>query len=359
MASRKPKQSAPASGDTNEKLPRPRSLKELAAYLKLDPSTVSVVLNNVPGRSISEPTRERIKAAAQMFNYRPSLLARSLRQKDTRTIGILLPLVGEEYHAQVLSGIADELEEQKYHYLIAQHRHNAEALQEYAEILISRGVMGFVVIDTHLRNSLEVPVVAVAGHEHLAGVTNVTLDHETAALDTMRHLKSLGHKKIAVIRGQPASSDSAIRWKATAKAARQVGIEIPKEMSVQLKDNTPSPEHGYVVTQQLLKQTNRFTALVCFNDFAALGAIRALEDAGLAVPRDVSVVGFDDIRLSVFARPSITTVRQPLSEMGKSAAQILLQRLQGASAPAEFAVEPKLVVRESTAKVRKNLSGRS
>lgn len=358
--SRTRKMWSPAGSSAQESPQRPKSLKELAQYLKLDPSTVSVVLNNVPGRSISEPTRERIRAAAEMFSYQPNLLARSFRQKDMRTIGILLPLVGEEYHAQVLSGIANELEENDYCYLIAQHHHRPERLKKYGEILISRGVSGFVVIDTHLRYSVEVPVVAVAGHDDLPGVTNVMLDHDRAALHTMEHLYSLGHRTIAVIRGQPASSDSKIRWRATAKAAKKLGIEIPKRLVVGLTEDIPSPEHGYTVTSQLLKVSSAFTALVCFNDFAALGAIRALEEARLSVPGDVSVVGFDDIRLSTFARPSITTVRQPLSQMGQTAARLLLQKMQGHNLPQrEYSVEPELIIRESTGRSRRNLMGRA
>jgi DNA-binding LacI/PurR family transcriptional regulator len=260
----------------------------------------------------------------------------------------------------VLSGIADELEEHDYHYLIAQHHHRPEVLQKYGEILVSRGVGGFVVIDTHLEYSLKVPVVAVAGHDALPDVTNVLLDHDRAALNTMEHLRSLGHRKVAVIRGQPASSDSAIRWKATAKAAKKMGIEIPKGLVVQLTEDVPSPEHGYTVTRQLLKESSGFTALVCFNDFAALGAIRALEQAKFSVPEDVSVVGFDDIRLSLYARPSITTVRQPLSQMGRTAARLLLKRMQGDSLPQqEYSVEPELIVRESTARPSRSSAKRA
>jgi DNA-binding LacI/PurR family transcriptional regulator len=117
----------------------PVSLKELARHLGVSPSTVSVVLNNVPGRSISEPTRERIREAAEQMGYRPSLLARSLRRQETQTIGVLLPMVGEEYHAQVLAGLANELEENGYSYLIAQHRHEPAKITEYTGMLLSRG----------------------------------------------------------------------------------------------------------------------------------------------------------------------------------------------------------------------------
>jgi len=326
------------------------SLKDLAAYLKVDPSTVSVVLNDVPGRSISQQTRERIKAAARLFNYSPSLLARSLRQQDTRMVGVLLPVVGEEYHAQVLGGVASELERNRYSYLIAQHWHSQDKLRDYIEVLISRGVQGFIVIDTHLTSELHVPGVAVAGHKRIPDVTNVMLNHQLAATLTMQHLHELGHRRIAVIRGQPASSDSDIRWAATSAAAKQFELEIPRKLVMQLDRDVPSPELGYTIAQKLMKESMDFTAIVCFNDIAALGAIRAVGDAGLRTPEDISVIGFDDIRMSVFARPSITTIRQPLQQMGETAAKILLERLKGEHLGHDVAVEPELIVRESTGK---------
>ena len=332
---------------------KPVSLRDLAEYLKVDPSTVSVVLNEVPGRSISQQTRERVKAAALLFNYRPSLLARSLRQQATQTIGVLLPLVGEEYHAQVLSGVADELERNGYGYLIAQHRHNPGQLREYTHMLVSRGADGLIAIDTHLKEALHVPVVSVAGHETMADVTNVLLDHELAATLTMQHLSKLGHRQIAVIRGQPASSDSAVRWHSTQAAAKAFGVRVPRALVVQLDQDITSPELGYTVVQRLLQKSTRFTAIVCFNDVAALGAIRAIGEAGLRTPEDISVVGFDDIRVSAFATPSITTIRQPLRQMGEVAAKLLLQRLRsGTHAHAEVAVGPELIVRESTGAAR-------
>lgn len=330
----------------------PVSLKELARHLDLSPSTVSVVLNNVPGRSISEATRARIREAAARLQYRPSLLARSLRQQQTQTIGVLLPEVGEGYHAQVLSGVANELERNQYSYLIAQHRHDPARVIEYCEMLVSRGAEGFIAIDTHLAHSLHVPVVAVAGHRRMVDVSNVILNHDHAAMLTLRHLHELGHREIAVIKGQESSSDTAIRWKATVAAARSFHIDIPKSLVVQLDRDVTSPEIAYSQVQKLLRAGRRFTAIVCFNDIAALGAIRAIIDAGLRIPRDVSVVGFDDIAVAVFATPSITTIRQPLQQMGETAARILLDRLRNQRKHrAEIAVEPELMVRESTGPV--------
>lgn len=328
---------------------KPISLKLLAEYLDLSPATVSVVLNNVPGRSISEPTRQRIREAAKKFNYRPSLLAQSLRRKQSFTIGVLLPEISDGYHAQVMSGIADYLMREGYFYLIAHHRHRADLVREYAHMLVARGAEGIVAIDTHFTESPPVPVIAVAGHDMMEGVTNVILDHERAAHLTLKHLYSLGHRQIAYIKGQPNSSDTDIRWQTTVAAAKSLGLAIPDEMVMQLEEDVTTPEITYPLVERLVAQKRPFTAIVCFNDIAAIGALRALHDAGRRTPEDVSVVGFDDIRMAAFSTPSITTIRQPLQRMGESAAKILLDRLLGRqSHPAEVAVEPELVIREST-----------
>src|ERR1700733_3760798 len=159
----------------------PVSLKELAAHLKLNPATVSVVLNNVPGRSIPQTTRDRIKAAAREMNYQPNLLARSLRSRRTLTIGILVPELGEGYHTQIMSGIGDQLISAGYFYFTAHHRHQANVVDEYIRMFIGRGAQGIIAIDTLIEHPVPVPVVAVAGHRQIEGVTNVVLDHARAA----------------------------------------------------------------------------------------------------------------------------------------------------------------------------------
>jgi DNA-binding LacI/PurR family transcriptional regulator len=341
------------SGKSRQNLPsEPVSLKQLAEYLGLNPATVSVVLNNVPGRSIPQPTRERIKAAAEKLGYQPNLLARSLRNRKTHTIGILVPELGEGYHTQVMSGIGDYLIGKGYFYFTVHHRHRKDLLEEYCNMLVSRGAEGLIAIDTLLEHKLPVPVVAVAGHTRVEGVTNLVLDHDHAAELALNHLYSLGHREMAYMRGQPFSSDSDDRWQSTVKVARQLGLKVKPELVVRLERDITTPDLGYPVVQQLLNSNQRFTAIVSFNDVAAMGAMRALQDAGLRVPTDVSVIGFDDIRAAAFISPSLTTVRQPLREMGWMASEYLLSRLQGVEKFREqIVIYPSLTVRESTAAV--------
>ena len=243
-----------AGGKKSQDGARPRvqqtvSLKQVAEHLGLNPATVSVVLNDVPGRSIPQVTRDRIKAAAKAMNYQPNLLARSLRSRRTLTIGILVPELGEGYHTQVMSGIGDQLISAGYFYFTAHHRHKRSLIEEYTRMLVSRGAQGIIAIDTHLEHPIAIPVVAVPGHQHIEGVTNVVLDHARAAELALGHLYNLGHRKIAFMHGQPFSSDSEERWNTLVAVAKRMGIEIKPELVVKLDRDMTSPELGFSVVQ--------------------------------------------------------------------------------------------------------------
>jgi DNA-binding LacI/PurR family transcriptional regulator len=326
------------------------SLRTLGEYLNLSPATISLVLNNAPGvRSIPQETRDRVTEAAAKFDYRPSFYARSLRKRQTFSIGVLVPDLNDHYATQVLAGMEELLIEEGYFYLTASHRRKPDLIEEYPRLLLDRCVEGFILIDTLLEHSLKLPTVAVAGHRKFEGVTNVVLDQRRAAELALRHLVQLGHRKIAFMRGGSHSSDADDRWECQMAAARELKLEVPPEMKVQTVVRDSTPEMGFGPAIELVNRGVEFTALVCYNDVSAFGAIRALVDHGLRVPEDVSVVGFDDIQTAAFHNPSLTTIRQPLNQMGMVAARILLQRLRGqATFPDAVPILPELVIREST-----------
>jgi DNA-binding LacI/PurR family transcriptional regulator len=213
-------------------------------------------------------------------------------------------------------------------------------------------VEGVITVDTSILAEPTLPTVAVAGHRQIAGVTNIVLDHKRAARLAIEHLKDLGHEKIAFIQGQVFSSDSEERWSAIAEAAKDLGIAIRPELTIRIESTDSTPQVGFPVTQELLARKEQFTALFAYNDISAIGAIWALREAGLRVPQDVSVVGFDDIPGAAFANPGLTTVRQPLVRMGEIAAQTLVSHIEeGDGYHAEIAIEPEFIVRDSTARV--------
>jgi LacI family transcriptional regulator len=327
------------------------TLKAVAQHLGLTPGTVSAVLNNsAAARSIPEHTRKRILAAARELNYRPNFLARSLRVRRTFTIGVVAEEIGDAYGGMVVSGVEAYLSEKYYFFFTVAHHHDAKLLDVYSDLLVARGIEGLIIIDTYINAPPVVPTIAVAGHQQIENVSNIVLDHRRAAELALSHLKELGHTRIAFLKGQAQSSDSVTRWTAIEEVAREFGVTIYPELVLQLEGLDTTPELGYPYGKALLARNVPFTALFAYNDISAIGAMRAFEEAGLRVPRDISVVGFDDISLAAFSIPALTTVRQPLMKMGRIAAQTLLDRIEnrGPFIP-EIAVEPDLVIRASTA----------
>jgi len=328
------------------------TLKTVAQHLGLTPGTVSAVLNDAPSaRSIPQETKDRIRAAAKELNYRPNFFARTLRNKRTYTIGVIAEEIGDSYGSAIISGIEQYLRERNYFFLTVAHRHNPELLDQYSHILSERGVEGIITVDTTVHETPVLPTVAVAGHKKVKGLTNIVLDHHRAAVLALHHLRDLAHERIAFMKGNPVSSDSKDRWNSICQVAEEIGLKIDPELVVQLDSDDTTPMLGYPFAKQLLARGKPFTALFAYNDLSAIGAIRAFQEHGLRVPQDVSVIGFDDIPGAAFQTPSLTTVRQPLNRMGEVAAQSLLERLEGKKEyPAEIAIEPELVVRESTGK---------
>ena len=333
--------------------PKRVTLRVLADRVGLSPATISLVMNHASvADSIPRETQERIFAAARELNYRPSFAARWARTARSFTIGVLVPEVSEGYASLVLSGIDSFLLREGYFYFVASHRHLDDLIDEYPRLLLARSVDGIIAVDTPWRSDLSIPVASISGHTRTNGITNILLDHDRAAELALGHLQKLGHKRIAFIKGQEFSSDTAARWQSINKAAAQLGLDVSPKLTVQLETDLASPELGYRVTKRLLERKVRFTALFAFNDVSAIGAIEALRSQGLNVPRDVSVVGFDDIQTAAFQRPQLTTVRQPLKKMGMIAAETLLRRIarpDDDSYPRQIVIEPELVVRKSTA----------
>ena len=299
------------------------TLKTIATRLGLTPGTVSAALNDsAAARSISEATKQRIFQAAKELNYHPNFFARSLRLQRTFTIGVIAEEIGDAYGAMVINGVEGYLRKHNYFFLTVIHRHNPQLLQAYSQLLLQRGV---------------------------EGVTNITLDHKLAARLALSHLVELGHEEIAFLKGHPSSSDSAVRWSSICEVAAELGVRIRPELTVQIDSTVSTPELGYPFAKQLLARRQPFSALFAYNDVSAIGTTWAFREAGLRIPEDISVVGFDDIPGAAYANPGLTTVRQPLQRMGQIAAQCVIDQIEGvAEYVPEIAIEPELIVRASS-----------
>jgi DNA-binding LacI/PurR family transcriptional regulator len=341
---------------------RPVTLKILAEYLDLSPATVSIVLNNSPvAKSISPATRQRVIAAAAKFKYRANVHARMLRTRLSNTIGIMVPELSEGYFTGVMAGVEEYLLQAGYLSYTVSHLYRPDLIEEYPQLLFDRSIDGLLLVNTELRHKVSLPVVGISSHSKLPGVTNIELDHTRAAHKALRHLYDLGHRKIAFMKGQAFVPDTEIRWTAILNAAKELGIVVRPELCLYLDEKFHSAELGYKPVRELLGRTRDLTAIFCFNDLAAIGAIRAVEDLGLHCPTDLSVIGFDDIAAARFYNPRLTTISQPLYKMGQTAAQLLIKRIQAPAEPYPEVItfEPELVVRDSASGVHKLPVGRA
>jgi LacI family repressor for deo operon, udp, cdd, tsx, nupC, and nupG len=329
----------------------PMNLRRLSEILRLSQTTISLVLNDSPAaKSIPPRTRERVFEAARKFQYRPNYFARSLRRSRSMSVGVIAPDLSEGYFTLVMQGVEEYLLRAHYFYFAASHYWKPELMEQYPRMLTERAVDGFLLLNTPAEAHNGLPTVAISAHNSAPGVTNVVLDHKKAASLALTHLYELGHRRIAFVKGPEIIPDTEYRWRAILQMARKLSIEVQPELCIQLAADSWSPQVGYEPMSELLARTRDFTAIFCFNDISAMGVIRAIHDAGLRVPQEVSVVGFDDIISAAYQKPSITTVRQPLRDMGSEGARVLLDLIANPSkeAPAEIVIQPELIVREST-----------
>jgi DNA-binding LacI/PurR family transcriptional regulator len=339
----------------------PINLRRLSEILHLSQTTVSLVLNNSPAaKSIPAGTRNRVFDAARKFQYRPNYFARSLRRSRSMSVGVMAPDLSEGYFTLVMQGVEESLLRAHYFYFAASHYWKPELMQEYPRMLTERAVDGFLLLNTPAGMHNPLPTVAISAHNNAAGVTNIVLDHKKAAEIALAHLHQLGHRRIAFMKGPEIIPDTEYRWRGILQMARKLKIEVRPELCIQLEADSWSPQVGYEPMKTLLERTRDFTAIFCFNDISAIGVIRAIHDAGLRVPEDISVVGFDDIISAAYQKPSLTTVRQPLREMGCAGAQILLDLIANPQkeSPTEIVMQPELIVRESTGPAPAAANGR-
>src|SRR5215475_5220950 len=208
------------------------TLKYLAQHLDLSPTTISVVISNSPlAATIAEKTKERIWEAVRKFNYRPNVFARYLHGKLTFCVAVLVPDIGDEFSASLISGIEKRLAKQDYFYFVVSHRGAPELIAKSPDKLLDRGVEGMIFINTPLGRSLPVPVVAVSDITEASDVSSIVIDNLRAARLALKHLRTLGHREIAFFRGPEGNGDTQDRWENVQRAAEELGIEISPRLT--------------------------------------------------------------------------------------------------------------------------------
>jgi LacI family transcriptional regulator len=330
------------------------TLKDLGRLAGVHPSTVARVLNDDPRQRVSEDVRQRIVALAREHGYQPNHMARSLRTKHSSVIGTVIPDISNPFFAILFRGIEDALADRGYSVILANTDDDPARQVRNIAMLRGRQVDGLI-LATARRNDPSVreltaagfPFVLVNRHTDPIPANAVVPDDRAGAAAAVEHLIALGHRRTAHIAGAEEISTGHWRRRGYSDALERHGLPLDPQL---LARGSYRESGGYEAMVRLLAQSEPPTAVFAVNDLAASGALRAIQEAGLRVPQDISVVGFNDLSTSVQTTPRLTTMRLPLREMGVAAAERLLGQLSGAAPPSEPTVIPVgLVIRESTA----------
>jgi LacI family transcriptional regulator len=342
------------------------TIRDVAERSGFSSATVSIVLNNAPlARYIPDTTKGRIQRAASQLGYRPNLFARSLRSRRSHTVGVMVSDMTDPYCTLVLRGMENTLYQSSFLPILTDVHNERSRFERYLEMLLDRRVEGLVVLanwlflDINVLADVEksrIPTAIVGCELKSDNISSVIVDNHQGARAAFEHLHSLGHRKIAFIRGPRQLSDTEPRWRGVRTLAREHSLTLDPRLIVDLpesRDPFSSFEDGFKLTQELLHRRRPFTALMAFDDMTAFGAIRALAKAGVHVPEQCSVIGFDDVAPAALYSPALTTIRQPMEAMGAAAATIVVETINALLEKKTVRaihrkVMPDLIVREST-----------
>jgi LacI family transcriptional regulator, galactose operon repressor len=343
------------------------TLQDIARASDLSTSTVSLVLSEGRlSKKIAAETRERVRIIARKMGYHPDAYARSLRRRRTQTIAVLAFDLSDPFCLPLIRGIESGLRAAEYTPLLMDAQGQRKLFDRLIALALEARADGVIVVaswlfdETGLLADIEknrVPIVVLGRDLTEVGVSSILVDNEAGGALALQHLASLGHQRVAVIRGPRELWDSEPRWRGVREAAEQAGIDLDERLIVQLPsiaDPMSGFEGGVQAVTSLLAARRRFSAVIAFDDLTALGVIRGLSQAGLRVPQDCSVIGFDDVLPAKVATPAVSTIRQPLIEMGRQAAERVLLEIGQSAAKKErpwlHKPMPELLARKSTSR---------
>jgi DNA-binding LacI/PurR family transcriptional regulator len=339
------------------------TLSDIAATIGVAPMTVSRVVNGTG--YVSDETREKVMTAVRKMSYRPNGVARNLKRQRTDTVGLVLGDISNPYSTELANAVREVLSVRGYNLFICISEHSAKEDITAFESLVDHNVDGIIVAtrsnaegDEHLLEIVDgdMPVVVVGRDFHHDQVDFVSADNLTGGFEATRHLIDLGHRRIGFIGATLNNKGSLKRLQGYLNALEAHDIDIDERLITGRRDTSSevpgysTERMGYEGMKRLLSLPKRPTAVFARNDFTAVGAMTAIKEAGLSIPKDLAIVGFDDIPLAVHTVPPLTTVRQPMRLQGQLAAEMLVSRIAGKEPRqrTERILNCELIIREST-----------
>ena len=325
------------------------TINELARRSGVSPSTVSRALNDDP--VISEETKRKVMQVAKELNYTPvRSRKRSSARKRNRIIALMVTDISNPFFPEIVHGVEDLAFDSGYSVSLWNTREDMEREKQYVETLKISEVDGIIlgssrIGEEQIREVVNSDIPCVIINRIIEGIPSVFADYESGAYQATKYLLSLGHERIALINGPVSAQPSLWREKGFLRALKESGREIEKGLS---SFNFPVVEGGYVATLKLLSIDNPPTAIFAYNDLVALGAMKAIREKNLLISKDISLIGYDDIFLSAYLNPPLTTVNQPKYMMGKLAADLLFRLINGEKVKNnQISLKPELVIRSS------------
>ena len=348
----KTKSSAAQTEKNAKSAARRYNIKEVAVAANVSVATVSRTLA-MPD-VVAPETRQRVHDAIRRMGYKPNAQARNLRTARTHVIVALVPDISNPFFAEVIRGIEQVAHQNRYSVLLGDTQYSLDREQAYANLIDSRQADGLISLMPHtptieaLAPSGRMPIVNACEYVKDRSITSVYIDNIAAATEATNYLLALGHRNVAFVTGPMNSPISTDRDKGYELALSSAGIKRNRKLTIEGDFSVESSIRGL---DSLLARGERFTAVFCSNDEMAFGAIRAIRARGKRVPEDISVVGFDDIRFARYFDPPLTTIAQPMADLGREAMSMLIEILTGDDVPPRKRILPtQLIVRGSTAR---------
>jgi LacI family transcriptional regulator len=326
------------------------TIREVAKEANVSTATVSHVINGT--RFVDPETKERVRLAIKTLGYRPNMLARSLRRRETRTIGLIVPDNANPFFADFARVVEDAGFAEGYSVILCNSDRSETKEETYIDVLLAKRVDGLILISStdrldllqHVRDA-GVPMVVVDRDPGDLSVSQVLVSNEQGGYLAGQYLASLGHRRVGCIGGSSRANPSWGRVRGLARALREAGADLPPEAVVQGDFRFASGESAM---RELLDRDLGLTAVFAANDLMALGAMITLRRAGLRVPDDISLIGFDNIMLAATMIPALTTIEQPINELGQATVRLLIDQIaKRTSEPGVAWVQTRLIERES------------
>jgi LacI family transcriptional regulator len=329
------------------------TIKQVAKRARVSIATVSRTLHN--SASVSPETAERVRRAIKDLDYRPDTSAQTLVSGRSRILGLVVSDITNPFFPELVRGFQDVALENGYDVMITATNYESSRMSHSVSRMIDRKTDGVAIMTSEMDRSLidqlasrNVPLVFLDVGKVRKGVCNIKVDYAQGITQAVEHLRALGHSRIAFISGPSSLKSARIRRDAFLHCLGRRATEH----SDLVEEGNHKVDGGLTAITRLLQRENPPTAVLASNDLTAIGAFRGIRQAGLRIPDDVSVIGFDDIDMAQFTEPPLTTVRLLRSELASLACNALLQSIKGNMKGAEFGIGTHLIIRESTGKAK-------